>query len=129
MNDQQGRPPTFPRALVDWAGHHSGGVKRLFDSNSGRPGKELLKTNLLARLEGWARSIASGDSSCPKVVLLVGGPGNGKTEAIESTIYWLDASLHCEGRLVDELARAFHRVGGIPRVVRVDAGARASALA
>jgi len=126
MNDQQGRPPTFPRALVDWAGHHSGGVKRLFDSNSGRPGKELLKTNLLARLEGWARSIASGDSSCPKVVLLVGGPGNGKTEAIESTIYWLDASLHCEGRLVDELARAFHRVGGIPRVVRVDAGALAN---
>jgi hypothetical protein len=60
-------------------------------------------------------------------VLLVGGPGNGKTEAIESTINWLDASLQCDGRLVDELSRAFHRVGGIPRVVRVDAGTLAGA--
>lgn len=122
MNEQQGTLPPFPRALVDWAGNHSGGVKRLFDSNSGRPARDLLKTNLLARLESWAASLAAGDSSCPRVVLLVGGPGNGKTEAIESTIRWLDANLQCEGRLVDELDRSFHRTGGIPRVVTADAG-------
>jgi hypothetical protein len=122
MTEQQGTLPPFPRALVDWAGNHSGGVKRLFDSNSGRPAKELLKTNLLVRLESWAGSLAAGDPACPRVVLLVGGPGNGKTEAIESTIRWLDASLQCDGRLVDELARSFHRVGGIPRVVTADAG-------
>jgi hypothetical protein len=122
MNEQQGALPTFPRALVDWAGNHSGGVKRLFDSNSGRPAKDLLKTNLLVRLERWAASLAAGDPSCPRVVLLVGGPGNGKTEAIESTIRWLDESLQCDGRLVDELAQSFHRIGGIPRVIRADAG-------
>jgi len=126
MNEQQGPRPSFPRGLVDWAGHHSGGVKRLFDSNSGRPAKELLKTNLLLRLEGWASSLAEGDPTCPRVVLLVGGPGNGKTEAIESTIRWLDASLQCDGRLIGELSRSFHRIGGIPRVVRVDAGALAT---
>lgn len=125
MNEQQGMQAPFPRALVDWAGNHSGGVKRLFDSESGRPAKDLLKTNLLTRLEGWADALATGDPACPKVVLLVGGPGNGKTEAIESTIRWLDTSLQCEGRLVDELACSFHRVGGIPRVVQVDAGALA----
>ena len=122
MNEQQGAQPTFPRALVDWAGNHAGGVKRLFDSHSGRPAKDLLKTNLLVRLEGWAGSLAAGDPACPRVVLLVGGPGNGKTEAIESTVRWLDASLQCDGRLVDELVQSFHRVGGIPRVVTADAG-------
>ena len=122
MNEHQGTQPPFPRALVDWAGNHAGGVKRLFDSHSGRPAKDLLKTNLLGRLENWADSIADGDPTCPRVVLLVGGPGNGKTEAIESTIRWLDASLQCDGRLVGELARSFHRIGGIPRVVTADAG-------
>lgn len=122
MDEQQGARPDFPRALVDWAGNHSGGVKRLFDSNSGRPAKDLLKTNLLTRLEKWAGSLAAEDPYCPRVVLLVGGPGNGKTEAIESTIRWLDESLHCGGRLVGELAASFKRVGGIPRVVKTDAG-------
>jgi hypothetical protein len=122
MIEQQERLPPFPHALVDWAGNHAGGVKRLFDSHSGRPAKDLLKTNLLVRLESWAASLAAGDPACPRVVILVGGPGNGKTEAIESTIRWLDASLQCDGRLVDDLARSFHRVGGIPRVVTADAG-------
>jgi hypothetical protein len=122
MNEQQEMLPPFPHALVDWAGNHAGGVKRLFDSHSGRPAKDLLKTNLLVRLERWAASLAAGDQACPRVVLLVGGPGNGKTEAIESTIRWLDTSLQCDGRLIGELARSFNRVGGIPRVIAVDAG-------
>lgn len=125
MNEQQSISPQFPRALVDWAGNHSGGVKRLFDSDSGRPAKDLLKTNLLTRLESWAAGLAAGDPACPKVVLLVGGPGNGKTEAIESTIRWLDSNLQCDGRLLEELERSFHRVGGIPRIVQADAGALA----
>jgi len=122
MNEPQIAQPWYPRALVDWAGSHAGGVKRLFDSHSGRPAKDLLTTNLLARLKSWTSALAAGDSAYPRVVLLVGGPGNGKTEAIESTIRWLDDSLRCDGRLVDELTRAFHQVGGIPRVVSADAG-------
>ena len=113
----------YPAALVDWAGHHSGGVKRLFDSSSGRPGKVLLKTNLLSRLEAWASQLATGES-VPTLVLLVGGPGNGKTEAIESTIRWLDEALGCHEKLVAKLSEAFHPLPGlaVPRNVQIDAG-------
>lgn len=123
MNEPQPHCVRFPNDLVDWAGHHSGGVKRLFDDNSGRSGKALLKTNLLSRLEAWAGLLAAGNPSCPRILLLVGGPGNGKTEAIESTVRWLDENLACEGRLVEVLASAFHPVSNlVPRVVQIDAG-------
>lgn len=114
----------YPAALVDWAGHHSGGVKRLLDKSSGQPNKQLLRTNLLSRLEIWTKSIAKKTTSVPRIVLLVGGPGNGKTEAIESTIYWLDENLGCDGLLISELSKAFHPAAGaaVPRLVSVDAG-------
>ena len=93
MDDVQRIRIQFPGELVEWAGHHSGGVKRLFDTHSGRPGKELLRTNLISRLESWAAQVASGASGTPRILLLVGGPGNGKTEAIEYTISCLDQGL------------------------------------
>lgn len=114
----------FPRDLVEWAGNHSGGVKRLFDSQSGRPGKHLLKTNLILMLEDWARQITSETHGTPKLLLLVGGPGNGKTEAIEHTIKCMDQGLAAEGKLVDGLSKAFHPLAGqaVPRTIQIDAG-------
>lgn len=100
MVNSQIENTSFPAALVDWAGHHSGGVKRLLDKDSGQPNKQLLRTNLLARLQDWSKRLPVESASIPRIVLLVGGPGNGKTEAIESTIHWLDSSLDCEGRLI-----------------------------
>jgi hypothetical protein len=128
MDDSSSFFPKFPEDLVEWAGHHSGGVKRLFDSYSGRPGKELLRTNLITRLESWAIKIAQGSESTPRIILLVGGPGNGKTEAIEHTINCLDQALAAEGKLVDELSQAFHPEIGkaVARVVRVEAGVLAA---
>lgn len=127
MDSSQLEGARYPAALVDWAGHHSGGVKRLLDKNSGQPNKQLLRTNLLSRLQGWAEKLPTATSSIPRIVLLVGGPGNGKTEAIESTIRWLDESLGCDGRLVDELSKAFHPSAGsaVPRLASVDAGSLA----
>lgn len=127
MDSSQLEGARYPAALVDWAGHHSGGVKRLLDKNSGQPNKQLLRTNLLSRLQGWAKRLPTESSSIPRIVLLVGGPGNGKTEAIESTIRWLDESLGCNDRLVDELSKAFHPCTGaaVPRLARVDAGSLA----
>ncbi|EPF1846518.1 TPA: ATP-binding protein [Pseudomonas aeruginosa] len=127
MDSSQQEGAHYPAALVDWAGHHSGGVKRLLDQNSGQPNKQLLRTNLLSRLQAWAKRLPTETSSVPRIVLLVGGPGNGKTEAIESTIRWLDESLGCDGRLVDELSKAFHPPMGsaVPRLARVDAGSLA----
>lgn len=123
MDSSQLEGAQYPAALVDWAGHHSGGVKRLLDKNSGQPNKQLLRTNLLSRLQDWANSLPT-QASTPRIVLLVGGPGNGKTEAIECTIRWLDESLGCNGRLVGELSKAFHPPSGsaVPRLATIDAG-------
>lgn len=124
MNNNAAVPPSFPGDLLDWAGHHSGGVKRLFDPESGRPGKELLRTSLIGRLESWAREIATGTTTTPRILLLVGGPGNGKTEAIEHTINCIDEALSAGGSLVQRLSGEFHPPVGqaVARVIRVDAG-------
>lgn len=114
----------FPRELQEWAGHHSGGVKRLFDRRSGRPGKVLLKTSLITRLELWVDQVVSNTLNTPRILLLVGGPGNGKTEAIEHTIYCMDHKLGANGKLVETLSRSFLPSSGktVPRVVSVNAG-------
>ncbi len=117
----------YPAQLLEWAGNRSGGVRRPFDEGSGRPGEQVFRTNLLARLEQWCSEIGSALSHAPRVVLLVGGPGNGKTEAIETTMGWLDAALGCEGALFAELATHFRpEEGKVPRMISVDAGVHAS---
>jgi hypothetical protein len=128
MPDTQMPPPPFPNDLVEWAGHHSGGVKRLFDSKSGRPGKDLLRTSLIFKLESWSQQIAAQTPGTPRLLLLVGGPGNGKTEAIEHTIHCIDKELAADKKLVNALARSFLPEAGktVPRIVDVDAGSLAS---
>lgn len=119
--------PIFPRELIQWAGQHSGGVKRLFDSTSGRPSKALLRTNLIQKLEIWAESISQVRESAPHILLLVGGPGNGKTEAIEHAIKCLDIQLGASGKLIAALTENFHpKTGKVPRIVEIDAGPFAS---
>lgn len=112
----------FPKGLVEWAGHHSGGVKRLFDHSSGRPSKDLLKTNLINRLETWAVALSQKDPNIPRVLFLVGGPGNGKTEAIENTIKKIDEIFNADGQLVNKLAQSFHPKSGnaVPRIVTIN---------
>lgn len=121
---EQGKGTPFPGQLLSWAGNRSGGVRRLFDESSGRPGgTAFFRTNLLARLEEWAGAIGGDVPATPRVVLLVGGPGNGKTEAIERTMGWLDGALGCRGRLLERLALEFRPdEGKVPRLVRVNAG-------
>jgi hypothetical protein len=111
--------------LVNWSGNRSGGVRRLFDEGSGRPGEGVFETNLLHKLEDWARKMVEAPGSAPRILMLVGGPGNGKTEAIESTIGWLAGALGASDRLVRALAGSFLPAGDgfVPRLVRVDAGA------
>lgn len=119
--------PSFPSGLLNWAGNRGGGVRRLFDPESGRPGEKVFGTNLLDRLVDWVERLSAGDSEVPRIVLLVGGPGNGKTEAVEATVSQLDAALDCNGRLIASLSESYHPASGIvPRLVTVDAGSYAS---
>ena len=113
----------FPKELLAWAGHRAGGVRRLFDPSSGRPGEKVFTTSLLARLQAWTHAIANGDTATPRIVLLVGGPGNGKTEAVESTIGWLNDALG-GGAILSSLQAAFKPAAGnaAPRLARVHSG-------
>ena len=119
---QLGPEAKYPTALLDWAGHRSGGVRRLFYEASGRPAGAVIRTRLLDLLEDWAGSVAKGRSGVPRVVLLVGGPGNGKTEAIEFTICKLDEALGLSGSLVSLLRDQFLARDGrpAPRLATID---------
>lgn len=111
--------PPYPAGLHRWAGNKAGGVRRLFDDASGRPLQQgVLQTQLLSRLEAWAGAIRADIATAPRIVLLVGGPGNGKTEAIESSIKWLDEALCGGGSLRDALRSQLFLEPGqpVPRV-------------
>lgn len=104
----------FPDGFIKWAGHRDGGVRRPFHHSSGRPTGNQIITPLVKRLNDWATAIKS-DANCPRVILLVGGPGNGKTDAIEGCIYSLDRELNADGELIALFEKHFDLVsGGLP---------------
>src|ERR1700733_2070278 len=114
----------FPEGLASWAGHRAGGVRRLFHAQSGRPSGTLIKTSLLNRLEQWVTDFLEEQASKPRIIILVGGPGNGKTEAIEACIRQIDSSASLDGKLIDTIAEDF-RIGTgrpVPRLAQVDVG-------
>ncbi|MFZ6040512.1 hypothetical protein ACOV11_08335 [Vibrio natriegens] len=78
-----------------------------FKEDSGRPAGKQLQTPLLARLSKWVKSVVSGQPSTPRAVLLVGGPGNGKTDAVEGCIRQFDKELGADGKLVDIFAKHY----------------------
>lgn len=109
----------YPDELLNWSGDKAGGVKKLFYKGSGRPSGGVITTSLLTRLKAWAGHIARGEGGTPEVIFLVGGPGNGKTEAVEFTISQLDASMQLDGGLLAELGTLFSGDGAPPgRLVR-----------
>jgi len=119
--EQQVKSTPYPQALLDWAGHRTGGVRKLFFNESGRPSQSTIRTRLIERLERWADSIAEGGGvRAPRVVLLVGGPGNGKTESVEFAIDRLDHAFHARGKLIADLTAQFLPTGGTapPRLAR-----------
>jgi hypothetical protein len=116
----------FPDGLLDWAGHRSGGVRKLFHDVGARPSGEIIQTGLLKRLEKWVDDLFVGDASTPSVVLLVGGPGNGKTEAIEASIRRMDSAGGLGGELVASLSIIFSAGTGrpIPRLALINVDSR-----
>lgn len=111
----------FPQALIRWAGHRDGGVRRPFHRDSGRPTGEQIETPLVRRLNRWVDDLVNGKGG-PRAVLLVGGPGNGKTDAVEGCIEAFDAALGAGGELLEAFASEY-RVAAEqipPRKVTID---------
>ncbi|MCC5793190.1 MAG: hypothetical protein JJT85_00460 [Chromatiales bacterium] len=115
----------YPDGLLDWSGNRAGGVKKLFYGGSGRPVGQVIQTDLLNRLSDWADKVVTFEPKTPRAVLLLGGPGNGKTEAIEQTLRKFDSQLSLDGALIDKLASIFASQDGVGpgRLVEVDLGA------
>jgi hypothetical protein len=92
--------------LLTWHGHSTGGVRVPFAQQGGNPLPQTIVTRLVERLRRLARHIATGQES-PRWVFLVGGPGNGKSEAVQDFLLTLDSELGCQGKLVDLLRQRF----------------------
>lgn len=103
-------PQNYPNDLIKWAGHRSGGVKKPFRRDTGRPAGKRFETALAVRLRKWATMIAEG-AEVPSHILLVGGPGNGKTDTVEGLIEDLDHILNLNGTLFKEFGRMFSGSG------------------
>jgi hypothetical protein len=111
----------YPAGLLSWAGHRSGGVRKPFLSTSGRPTGDRLETPLLRRMGVWVDDLVAAVTGTPRTLLLVGGPGNGKTDAIESCIELFDKRLGARGAIFEAFSRQFSEVKGAPpRRVLVD---------
>lgn len=74
----------MPDSLIHWSGSAKGGVHVLFAPDAGNPAGKVLETELIRRITNLAKEIVSGKS--PRIVLLAGGAGNGKTHAVEALI-------------------------------------------
>lgn len=97
----------FPEGLINWAGHRDGGVRRPFKTDSGRPTGYQIVTPLTSRLKSWVESLVAGEK-VPRVVLLVGGPGNGKTDSVEGCIEYFDQALGAQGALISAFADRYN---------------------
>ena len=78
----------YPTGLLDWAGHKRGGVKKPFDNSTGRPNGKVIRTQLTEKIDQWTYGI---NNESPRIILLIGGPGNGKTDALEYLISKIDS--------------------------------------
>lgn len=95
------------RAILSWHGQESGGVRVPFSERSGNPLRRSLETEVLRKVRDLAVAQATSGCTAPRWVFLVGGPGNGKSEAVEAYLLALDESLHASGRLVNQLKAAY----------------------
>lgn len=105
------------KELLSWHGHDRGGVHVPFQNNNPL-GQQPIVTSLLLRLRQLASDIAKGQET-PRWIFLIGGPGNGKSEAVQDFLGALDNELHLEGQLINFLSKAFSPQPLVPRRVQV----------
>lgn len=98
----------FPLEFINWAGSKQGGVRNPFKKNSGRPAGEKIETPLTIKLKNWVDELVSGKSeNTPRAILLIGGPGNGKTDAVEGCIEDFDKAIQASGELFKRFSKQY----------------------
>lgn len=108
------------KELLTWHGHERAGVKVPFATAMGNPLHRQIETNILKKLSAAAKDLATGEADTPRWLFLVGGPGNGKSEAVEYFIKSLDTELSVGGELVGAAAASFQQQGMLSRVVEIN---------
>lgn len=73
----------YPDFFFRFSGSQHESVKKIGNSRSGWNMGNLIQSRLIVNLESLARNIRTGLCPKPVCIFLVGGPGNGKTEAAE----------------------------------------------
>lgn len=82
MVSEDQKATTFPESLFAWGNSGAYAISRSSDFESGWQ-KPPLKTHLIMQLESLAAGILDGSAPSQANVILVGGPGNGKTHAAQ----------------------------------------------
>ena len=72
----------MPDALMSWSGSASGAVQIIFEDKFGNPCRKAYETQLIRRIHSLSEQVRDGKTT-PKVVMLAGGAGNGKTHAVQ----------------------------------------------
>lgn len=108
--------------LMGWHPSADAGVRIPF-KESARPLEHRIETPLIERLRDHARRLAAGEA-VPRMILLVGGSGNGKTDAIEAYIEELDDTAGAAGKLLEAVRQDFFSSAGLPKwLVELDVAA------
>jgi len=103
----------YPVAFLNWAGSKQGGVRNPFKKNSGRPAGKKIETPLTIKLKNWVGEIVNNNSEdTPRAILLIGGPGNGKTDAVEGCIEDFDKAIKADGVLTGRFAKQYEILEG-----------------
>lgn len=106
----------YPAGLLDWAGHRRGGVKKPFDKTSGRPNGVVIHTRLTRKIDEWVLNL---NKDSPRIILLIGGPGNGKTDALEYLIAKIDSEF--SSSYYEHIFKKIKDAGNLaPRAVEID---------
>ncbi len=105
--------------LLSWHGHDRGGVRVPFHPTMGKPLGSVVETPLIGKLRQLAHEIVEGTPGAPRWIFLIGGPGNGKSEAVEAFVRELDTLTNSQGALVECVASKFAPGSVAPRSVDI----------
>jgi hypothetical protein len=73
-----------------------------------------IVTPLVSRLREWSSKLVAGEK-VPRALLLVGGPGNGKTDAVEGCIEFFDQEISAQGNLTAAFSDKYNvGLGSLP---------------